>query len=471
LSVVVAALTLIAVARLLPMRLADSLATEIGPLAASFAALASVAALVLCGLFPALRTAHTNLAFAMKGYAPQALGGRGAARARGALVTTQIAFSMLLLILAALFARSLQNVARIELGIDVDSLVSFSVAPVQNGYSAERTAAVYERIEQELAAQPGVTRVTSAAVPLLGGSDFMWTVGVVAFEERGRSPSRFNVVGPSFFSSLSIPVLAGRDFSPADTTGQQLVAIVNERFTRDHGLGRDALGKQIAFGGPNPLEIVGVVADTAYANVKAEVPPQLFVPRSAPGGAGVFSMFGGSMYFYVRAGVDPDALLRTIPRVVASIDGTLPVGNLITMRRQAQDNVFLDRMVTILCVSFAGLATLLAAIGLYGVLAYGIAQRTRELGLRLALGAEPVHLRTMVLKQVAVLALIGMIVGLAAAIGLGRVAESLLYGLSGRDPVAVVIATAVLGLVVLVAGYLPARRASSITPMEALRHE
>jgi predicted lysophospholipase L1 biosynthesis ABC-type transport system permease subunit len=266
-------------------------------------------------------------------------------------------------------------------------------------------------------------------------------------------------------------VLAGRDFSPADTTGQQLVAIVNERFTRDHGLGRDALGKQIAFGGPNPLEIVGVVADTAYANVKAEVPPQLFVPRSAPGGAGVFSMFGGSMYFYVRAGVDPDALLRTIPRVVASIDGTLPVGNLITMRRQAQDNVFLDRMVTILCVSFAGLATLLAAIGLYGVLAYGIAQRTRELGLRLALGAEPVHLRTMVLKQVAVLALIGMIVGLAAAIGLGRVAESLLYGLSGRDPVAVVIATAVLGLVVLVAGYLPARRASSITPMEALRHE
>jgi ABC-type antimicrobial peptide transport system permease subunit len=141
------------------------------------------------------------------------------------------------------------------------------------------------------------------------------------------------------------------------------------------------------------------------------------------------------------------------------------------MRRQAQDNIFLDRMVTILSVSFAGLATLLAAIGLYGVLAYGIAQRTRELGLRLALGAEPERLRAMVLKQVAVLASIGIVVGLAAAIGLGRVAESLLYGLSGHDPLAVGIATVVLGLVVLVAGYLPARRASSIAPMEALRHE
>jgi ABC-type antimicrobial peptide transport system permease subunit len=201
------------------------------------------------------------------------------------------------------------------------------------------------------------------------------------------------------------------------------------------------------------------------------VPVQLFVPRSGAGGSGIFSLFGGSTYFYVRAGIDPEALLRMIPRVVAGIDGTLPVGNLITMRRQAQDNIFLDRLVTILSVSFAGLATLLAAIGLYGVLAYGIAQRTRELGLRLALGAEPMHLRAMVLRQVAMTALIGIVVGLAAAMGLSRVAESLLYGLSGRDPLAAVVATAVLGVAVLVAGYVPARRASSIPPMEALRHE
>ena len=378
---------------------------------------------------------------------------------------------MVLPVLAALFARSLQNVARIELGLDVDSLVSFSVAPRQNGYSPERTAAIYERIEQELAAQPGVTSVASASVPLIGGSDFVWGLRVEGFEQSDPVQSRFNIVGPSFFSTTSIPLLAGREFTTADTGGAQRVAIVNERFTRDYGLGRDALGKHIQFGGPEALEIVGVVADAAYAHIKSEVPAQLFVPRSASGGSGIFSLFGGSAYFYVRAGMDPDALLRMIPRVVASVDGTLPVGNLITMRRQAQDNIFLDRMVTILSVSFAGLATLLAAIGLYGVLAYGVAQRTRELGLRLALGAEPMNLRAMVLKQVAVLALIGIVVGLAAAIGLGRVAESLLYGLSGSDPLAVAVAAAVLGLVVLVAGYLPARRASSITPMEALRHE
>ena len=471
LSVVIAALALRAVAQLLPARLADALTADIGPLAASFAAFATVAALLLCGLFPALRTARTNLSLAMKGYASQALGGHGAGRTRGALVTTQIAFAMVLLVLAALFARSLQNVARIELGIDVDSLVSFSVAPRQNGYSPERTAAIYDRIEQELAAQPGVTSAASGAVPLIGGSDFVWTVGVEGSEDRGQVESRFNVVGPSFFSTLSIPVLAGREFNLADTTGAQLVAIVNERFTRDYGLGRDALGKHIQFGGPQALEIVGVVADAAYANVKAEVPAQLFVPRSASGGSGIFSMFGGSAYFYVRANVDPDALLRMIPRVVASIDATLPVGNVITMRRQAQDNVFLDRLVTILSTSFAGLATLLAASGLYGVLAYGVAQRTRELGLRLALGAEPANLRALVLRQVALWAVIGIAVGGGAAIGFGRLAESLLYGLTAFDVRAVAAAAVTLSLVTLAAAYFPARRASQIAPMDALRDE
>jgi len=471
LSLGVAALTLTAVARLLPLRLADALTAEIGPLAASFAALASVAALMLCGLFPALRTARADLTLAMKGHASQALGGHGAGRVRGVLVAAQIAFSMVLLVLAALFARSLQNVAHIELGIDVDSLVSFSVAPRQNGYSPERTAAIYERIEQELAAQPGVSSVASAAVPLLGGSDFVWGLRFEGLEESAPGQSRFSIIGPSFFITISVPLLAGREFTTADTTGAQRVAIVNERFTRDYGLGRDAIGKHIQFGGPEPLEIVGVVADATYASVKAEVPPQLFVPRSAPGGSGIFSLFGGSAYFYVRAGIDPDALLRMIPRVVASIDATLPVSNVITMRRQAQDSIFLDRLVSILSASFAGLATVLAAIGLYGVLAYGVAQRTRELGLRLALGAEPANLRGLVLRQVALWAAIGVVVGGAAAIGFGRVAESLLYGLSAFDVRALVAAAVTLSLVMLAAAYFPAHRASRIAPMEALRHE
>jgi putative ABC transport system permease protein len=472
LSLAVAAMTFSAVTLLLPLRLADALETDVGPLSAAFAAAAAAAALLLCGLFPALRTAHTNVALAMKGHAPQALGGRGAGRVRGALVTTQIAFSMVLLVLAALFARSLENVSRIELGIDIDSLVSFSISPRQNGYSPERTAAVFDRIAQELGAQPGVMSVSSSAVPLLGGSNLVLTPRVEGFDNPGEEiEARFNVVGPSFFSTLSIPLLAGREFTAADGSGAQLVAIVNERFARHYGLDRDVLGKHLRFGGPNPLEIVGVVADAAYASVKAEVPAQLFVPRSASGGSGMFSMFSGSASFYVRTRIDPDALLRVVPRLVASVDATLPVSNLVTMRRQAEDSIFLDRLVSILATSFAGLATLLAAIGLYGVLGYGVAQRTRELGLRLALGADPAKVRALVLRQVASWAVIGIAVGGAAAIGFGRLAESLLYGLTAFDIRALAAAAVILSLAMLAAALIPARRASRIHPMEALRHE
>jgi putative ABC transport system permease protein len=173
----------------------------------------------------------------------------------------------------------------------------------------------------------------------------------------------------------------------------------------------------------------------------------------------------------VRTGIDPDAMMRAIPAVVSRIDPTLPVSNLITMRRQVQDNIFLDRLVATLSAGFAGLATLLASIGLYGALAYNVAQRTREFGLRLALGAGPNELRGMVLRQVGLMALIGGGVGAGAAIIFGRAAESLLFGLSGHDAWVLASAATVLSAVVLLAGYWPARRASNIAPMEALRYE
>jgi len=173
----------------------------------------------------------------------------------------------------------------------------------------------------------------------------------------------------------------------------------------------------------------------------------------------------------VRTGIDPDAMMRAIPGIVVHIDGTLPVSNLLTMRRQVQDNIYVDRLIAMLSAGFAGLATLLAAIGLYGALAYNVAQRTREFGLRLALGAGPNELRAMVLRQVGLMALIGGALGVAAAIIFGRAAESLLFGLSGHDTLVLAAAVTALSAVVLIAGYLPARRASNIGPMEALRYE
>jgi predicted permease len=475
LSLAVAAAALAAIEPILPPRLADGLAMEVSPAAALFAAVTTIATALLASLAPSLRASRTSPALAMKGYAVQTLGGRGTPRMRGGLVTVQIAFSMVLLVLAVLFAQSLANVARIDLGIDVDSLVSFNVSPRANGNSPERTYAVYGQIEQALAAQPGVAGVSSAAIPLLAGRGFGISGLFVEGFDNGGEPveASVNIVGSEFFETLSIGLLKGREFTTAEMTGPPRVAIVNERFARAYGLRSGAVGKHITFGEDDPVEIVGVVADAAYGDVKGDVPPQYFVPRTLDpsGPLSLFSFLGSSATFYVRAAIDPDALLAAIPRVVASVEPTLPLSNVVTLRRQAQDSIFVDRLVTMLSVSFAALATVLAAIGLYGVLSYGIAQRTRELGLRLALGAEPANVRAMVLRHVALLAAIGIVAGGVAAIGFGRVAESLLYGLTAADPRAFAAAAVLLSLVVLGAAYLPARRASRIAPMEALRYE
>jgi hypothetical protein len=258
--------------------------------------------------------------------------------------------------------------------------------------------------------------------------------------------------------------LAGRSFAASDAVGSPRVAIVNERLVRTLGLGPAPLGRRISLGPiRRDIEIVGVVADSQYRAVKDEVPAQLFLPRSQNDNL-------DGLTFYVR-GVDADALQLSITRVIAEIDPELAVGALGTLERQVIDNVFLDRLVAALSVSFAMLATLLAALGLYGVLAYSVAQRTRELGLRLTLGATPAELRRLVLKQVGLMTSIGGLLGLAAAVALGRAAEALLFGLSGYEPSVLLAAAAVISAVVLAAAYVPARRASSIAPTEALRYE
>jgi putative ABC transport system permease protein len=468
LSLAVAELLVRVITSLLTEGLANGIAPELSSTAMLFAAGASLFTVLIFGLAPAWRVSDADPAQVMRASATRSSGGRGAARFRSVLTTAQIAFSMVLLVLAGLFTRSLMNVARQDLGMDVGSTVVFSITPRLNGYSPERIADLYDRVEDSLAAQPGVLAVGSSGLPVLRNFALNNVLSVEGFDAPpgADTTAEMSMVGPGFFDALGIPRLAGRAFTDRDTVDRPPVAIVNESFARKFNLD-NGVGRHFGFGDTTayPFEIVGIVADAKQDSVKSPAPPVAYLSRRQAG-ATIQAMF-----YYVRTGVDPEALLGTIPRVVAEIDPEVPVSQLDTLAGEVRDNVYLDRLLSMLSGGFAALATLLAGIGLYGVLAYNVTQRTRELGLRLALGAAPARLRAMVLKQVGAMAAIGAAIGLATAIAIGRVAESVLFGLSGRDPLVLAAAATVLAVVVLAGSWWPARRASRIAPTEALRYE
>ena len=427
----------------------------------------SLATGVLFGIFPALQSTRADLITTLKDQAGQPGGARTAARFRHGLVMAQVALSMTLLIAAGLFIQSLRNVSRVDLGIQTDNVVTFRLSPTLNGYDGERTRALYEQLEAELAAQPGVTSVGAALVAVLAGNSWGNNVMVEGFDagpDTNRN-SRLNRVGTDYFQTLGIPMVSGRDFTVSDVLDTPRVVIVNEAFAEKFGLGREAVGKRMGVGGLDAeldTEVIGLVRNAKYNDVKNPVQPLFFVPYRQDENL-------GSLTFYARSSLPPEGLLRVIPTIVGRLDPNLPVNNLKTLPQQVRENIFLERMISVLSAAFAGVATLLAAVGLYGVLAYTVAQRTRELGLRMALGADAARLRNMVLGQVGRLTLVGGGVGLAAAIGLGRLAQSILYEIDGVPPA--VLAAAAVGLcaVALAAGYVPAYRASRINPMTALR--
>jgi predicted permease len=367
---------------------------------------------------------------------------------------------------AGLFLKSLWNVSRVELGVRVDKLVTFSLSPRQSGYDSVRTRALFDRVEEELSAMPGAVGVTSALVPLIGGSS--WGTGVKVEGYDGENDnSRFNAVGPGYFRTTGVDLIAGREFTAADNAGGRKVAIVNETFARKFGLGANPVGRLMADRTGDTvtmdMEIVGLVRDSKYAHVRDTTPPVFFTPHRQER--------VGEMNFFVRTDGDPKQILRGIPAVIRRIDPMLPVERLNTMPDQIKQNVFIDRMISTLSSTFAVLATLLASIGLYGVLAYSVAQRTREIGVRMALGADAGQVRGLVLRQVGLMVLIGGVIGLAAATAIGRAARAMLFEMSGADPVVMLASVVLLTLVALAAGYVPAVRASRVDPMQALRYE
>jgi len=466
----VAQATLKLIMALLPAQVAQSMAFSLSGRAMAFAAVTTIGTGLLFGLFPALHSTRPDLVSTLKNQAGQPSGARRAARFRLGLATAQIALSMLLLAASGFFVKSLLNVSRIELGVKADNVISFRVSPILNGYTPERVRVFYEQLEEQLRALPGATAVSVSTVPLLSGSNWGSDVAVQGFEAGPDtdSNSRYNEVGPGYFATMGNALMSGREFSAADTLTSQKVAIVNEEFVKKFKLGRDAVGKMIGSGRGyrSALDtlIVGVVQNAKYSDVKRPVPALFFRPYRQDDRL-------GSASFYVRTAADPAQMASAVTGAVRRLDPSLPVDNLKTLTQQVKDNTFLDRMMTTLSSLFAGLATLLAAVGLYGVLAYTVSQRTREIGLRMALGAAPARVRGMVLRQVAWMTLVGGIIGLAGAVGVGYSAGSILFELKAWDPAVLAISAVLLTVVAMAAGFIPARRASLIDPMRALRYE
>jgi predicted permease len=477
-ALAVARLTLDGLLAIMPAEDAPMLSFEINTTVLLFTLMLGLGTSVLFGLFPAVHGVRSAARGGLHGQIQtgRTSGSRSANRFRGSLATSQIALATALLALAGLFVASLVNVARVELGIRREGLVTFRLSPYLNGYSPERAQALFDQVEERIRAVPGVVAVTESTVPILSNSNWNNNVTVEGFDAGPDADTRVSVAraGTDNFRTLGTPLLAGREFVRTDTESSPRVAVVNEAFGRKFNLGSSVIGKRLAMGagGNRPLniEIVGLTRDAKYSEVREPPPPQLIMPYRQPdtsrGETGV-----GTLTYYVRTTSDARALVGAIPQVVGTLDRNLPIVALRTMDDQVWDNTTRERVLSTLSSSFAVLATLLAAIGLYAVLAYGVARRLREIGIRVALGAQPSDVRRLVLSQVGRISLVGSVIGVGLALALGRLGRAMLFGVGGSD-VTVIGGAAVLALAVsFAAGILPARRATSVNPIEALRVE
>ena len=430
-------------------------------------ALAAVTALVF-GIAPSLHATRHAAAATLKEESGSVAGGGRQARVRRALVVGQVALSMLLLAGAGLFARSLYNLRAVDPGFQSDRLLTFSVDPTLNGYEPPRTLRLYEDLQQALLAVPGVRSVSMSEVGVLTGNQWGMTVridGYQSTEGEDMNPS-VDGVGPRYFSTMGIPLVSGREFNEKDVQGAPRVAIINETMARRYWGDTSPIGRRFGFGRQQAtdIEIVGVVKDVRSQELRAEAPRFVYIPYLQDESL-------TQLTYYVRAEGDESAVATAIRQTVQRLDPNLPVFDLKPMEIQVGESLFVERMVAALSVAFGALATVLAAIGLYGVMSYAVARRTREIGIRMALGAARRSVLWLVLKEVAVLAVLGVAGGLAGAFYVTRRVESQLFGVAPNDPLTLVAAVIMLLVVALLAGLLPARRATGIDPILALRAE
>jgi predicted permease len=447
-------------APVLPLQLDTSSLVVTGVLA--------VATSMAVGMFPTLYAVRAEALSAIKTQAGQPAGGRTAARFRISLATAQVALSMVLIVLAGLFTKSLANISRVDPGLRAEGMITFRVSPQRNGYTLPRSAALFHRMEEEIAALPGVTAVTSSTTPLLSGQVRVTGASVEGFDvgPDADRDARYDEIGAGYFRTLDIPLISGREFTAADSEKAPKVAIVNEQFARKFGLGGNAVGKRMSWDTPAlDVEIVGLVRDFKHSNLRDAATPLYFVPHRQS------NRRPGLMTFYVRTSLDAGQTVTGLRQVVSRLDNQLPIEELRTMDEAMRASTTRERLMSVMTGVYATLATLVAAIGLYGMFTYAVAQRTAEIGLRMALGATPARVRWMVLRQVGLIVMVGGTIGLASATLLGRAAQALLFGLQYHDPVVLASSLVVLIFVALAAGFVPADRAARVDPMRALKYE
>jgi predicted permease len=433
---------------------------------------------IVFGLLPALRASKPDTWGTLKDTVGAIAGAGGSLFLRKGLVAAQVALSFLLLFGSGLFVRSLQNLKGTDTGVALDNLVTFQVAPALSGYNTQRAGLFYRELLDRLPQVPGIQAAGLAAVPILSGNEWDSTMSVEGHKAAdGEDMQAFmNSVSPGYFTTLRVPMLEGRDFTPldapigADTTSVAFVqairvAIVNRRFAEHFFPGQHAVGRHLGWGGgPQTklsIEIVGVVENSLYEGPREGVRRQVFIPDWGSGSAAL----------YVRAERSSDAAFGFVRGVVKDLDPSMPIYDMKTLEGQLDETLFTDRLIAMLSAGFGLLATVLASVGLYGVMAFVVARRQKELGIRLALGAEPGNVVWMVMREVLVLVAIGLAAGVPAAMGLGRFVSSQLYGIQANDPWMVVATVALLTAVGSAAGLVPARRASRIDPVLALRYE
>lgn len=448
----------------------DGLKAQLDPTVLLFAIAATLLSGVFFGVLPAWRVTRNSVTDVIKDQGSTSSASVAHVRFRKILVAGQVAFTLLLLAGAALFTKTLWNLRNVDLGLRTEHVISFAISPALNGYDNPRTIRLVDQLRQRLAVLPGVRSVTSSELGALTGDSSGSNITAEGGAEVPDDLQTVNYVaaGPSYFSTFGVPLISGRDLTEADNATAPKVAVISETVAKRFFPGRNPIGMKFCFGSGKvkpDITVVGIVRDMNQDHVKSVTTnPYIYVPYSQRD-----SLY--AMSFYVNTERDPLQLASAMQSVVRDTDANLPVYNLKTMDRIVEEDLFSARMVAVLSGAFAGLAAMLAALGIYGVLAFLVVQRTREIGIRMAVGAESGDIRRLIVKEVGSMLLTGVVIGLPLAYALARLSESLLFGVSASNPSIYLVGLVLIAVVAVIACYIPARRATRVDPLVALRYE